>query len=148
MKTNDNFLESCLFFNTNALSRFLLKLAEKEFQHLSLSPAHASLMLLVFDMPGISPKELSRHLHLTPSTITRFVDALEKRKLLKRKTKGKSAFISPSEKGLELKRPIAVSYKKLYLKYVQILGSNAANDLSLNIFKANKKLSDFLEKNA
>jgi len=147
MESNENFLESCLFFNTNALSRYLLKIAEKEFKHLNLSPAHASLLLLVYDTPGISPKDLSRHLHLTPSTITRFVDALEKKKMVKRTTKGKSAFISPSKKGLELKRPIAIAYKNLYLKYTKILGSNTANQLSFAIFKANKKLSDFLDDN-
>lgn len=147
MENNENFLESCLFFNTNALSRYLLKLAEKEFKHLKLSPAHASLLLLVYDTPGISPKELSHLLHLTPSTITRFVDALEKKGLVVRKTKGKAAFISPSENGLELKRPIAVAYKKLYLKYTKILGSNSANQLSFTILNANEKLSEFLNNN-
>lgn len=74
-----NFLETCLFFNTNAFSRQLLKLAEVEFKPLKLSPAHASLLLLVFDAPGIGPKELSRLLCLTPSTITRFIDSLAKK---------------------------------------------------------------------
>ena len=145
MKTTENFLESCLFFNTNALSRYLLKLAEKEFKPLDLSPAHASLLLLVYDTPGISPKELSHHLHLTPSTITRFVDALEKKKLVNRQTRGKSAFISPSRKGLELKRPIAVAYKKLYLEYTRALGPDNANQLSFAILKANKKLAGFID---
>jgi DNA-binding MarR family transcriptional regulator len=100
MANTENFLESCLFFNTNALSRYLLKLAEKEFKDLNLSPAHASLMLLVYDTPGISPKQLSVSLHLTPSTITRFVDVLEKKGLVKLETKGKAAFISTSQKVL------------------------------------------------
>ena len=147
METKENFLESCLFFNTNALSRYLLKLAEKEFKHLKLSPAHASLLLLLYDTPGISPKQLSQDLHLTPSTITRFVDVLEKKGLVIRKTKGKSASISPSKKGLELKRAVAVAYKKLYLKYTRILGSNTARQLSFNILKANQKIADFLDNN-
>ena len=147
METKENFLESCLFFNTNALSRYLLKLAEKEFKHLKLSPAHASLLLQVYDTPGISPKQLSCNLHLTPSTITRFVDVLEKKGLVIRKTKGKSAYISSSEKGLELKRAVAIAYKQLFLKYTKILGTNTANQLSFDIFNANKKLSDFLDNN-
>lgn len=147
MEPNENFLENCLFFNTNALSRYLLKLAEKEFKHLNLSPAHASLLLLLYDTPGISPKQLSHQLHLTPSTITRFIDALEKKKLVTRKTKGKSAFISPSERGLALKSAVAIAYKKLYLKYTKILGSNTANQLSFAIFKANDTLSKFLDNN-
>lgn len=147
MENKENFLESCLFFNTNALSRFLLKLAEKEFKYLMLSPAHASLLLLLYDTPGISPKQLSRLLHLTPSTITRFVDVLEKKGLVRRKSKGKSVFIFPSKKGLELKKSIAVAYKELYLKYTKILGANAANQLSFNILKAHKKLADFSNNN-
>jgi len=146
MENKENFLESCLFFNTNGLSRYLLKLAENEFKDLKLSPAHASLLLLVYDSPGISPKQLSHHLHLTPSTITRFIDSLEKKELVKRKTKGKSAFISPSRKGYELKKQIANAYKKLYLKYTEILGP-AANQLSMTILHANKKLGGFFDNN-
>ncbi|MCP3875871.1 MAG: MarR family transcriptional regulator [Desulfobacteraceae bacterium] len=147
MESNDNFLENCLFFNTNALSRYLLKLAEKEFKHLKISPAHASLLLLVFDMPGISPKNLGLNLHLTPSTITRFIDSLEKRKLVKRRTKGKSALISATQKGLELKSPIAIAYKKLYMKYTKILGTKTANQLSFDILKASKELTNYNDNN-
>lgn len=147
MENNKNFLESCLFFNTNALSRYLLKLAEKEFKPLKLSPAHASLMLLVFDSPGISPKELSHHLHLTPSTITRFVDALEKKRLVFRRAAGKSVSISPSRTGLELKGPIALAYKKLYLKYTSLLGAKTAHQLSFAILTANKHLAKTLDNN-
>ncbi len=143
MKNKENFLDSCLFFNTNALARYLLKLAEKEFKHLNLSPAHASFLLLVYHMPGISPKQLSMHLHLTPSTITRFIDALEKKDLVNRKTKGKTASILPSKKGLKLKSPIAKAYKKLHFKYIEILGSDMSNKLSFAIFTANKILGAF-----
>ena len=147
MKSEENFLESCLFFNTNALSRYLLKLAEKEFKNLNLSPAHASLLLMVYDSPGISLKRLSQLLHLTPSTITRFIDSLEKKDFVTRRTKGKAAFISPGKKGVEQKKSIAAAYKKLYLKYTKILGSDTANQLSFSIFKANKKLASFLDSN-
>lgn len=147
MKTFDNFLESCLFFNSNVLSRNLLRLAQKEFNPLNLSPAHASLMLLIYDNPGISPKELSQMLHLTPSTITRFMDALVKKDLLIRKTKGKLAFIHPSSKGLELKASIAQAYKQLYEKYTKILGTKDANQLSHTLLKTINRLEDAIKDN-
>ncbi len=75
-----HFLESCLFYNVNALSRQLLKLAEAAFAPLKLSPAHASLLLVLYDNPGIHPKKLGELLQLTPSTITRFIDVLAKKK--------------------------------------------------------------------
>ena len=147
METHDNFLEGCLFFNTNALSRTLLKLAEEEFRPLKLSPAHASLLLLVYDTPGITPKQLSRLLNLTPSTITRFVDSLEKKKLLTRETHGKSSHISPTGKGLEIKGAVALSYKQFILKYNDLLGTHTAHQLSFSILTANKRISEFSDQN-
>lgn len=137
-----NFLETCLFFNTNAFSRQLLKLAEIEFKPLKLSPAHASFLLLVFDTPGISPKELSRLLQLTPSTITRFIDSLVKKKLVLRTTKGKSAFIFPTPKSQTMQRSIAQAYKNLYLTYSEILGTKTAMGLSCKIAKANERMME------
>jgi len=141
MEPYDNFLEGCLFFNTNALSRTLLKLAEKEFKPLKLSPAHASLLLLVYDTPGISPKHLSRLLNLTPSTITRFIDVLEKKRLLRREAHGKTCHISPSEKGLGMKPAVALAYKQFIMNYTQLLGIQTTRQLSFNILAANQKIS-------
>lgn len=141
----DNFLNSCLFFNTNAFSRHLLKLAELEFAKLKLSPAHASLLLLVFETPGISPKELSRLLQLNPSTITRFIDALAKKKLVRRQNKGKVAFISPTPRGLGIRAEVARAYKNLYLKYSEILGPETAVMLSHKISQANEQVKASLD---
>ena len=140
-----NFLDTCLFFNTNAFSRQLLKLAEAEFKPLKLSPAHASLLLLVFDTPGTNPKELSRLLQLTPSTITRFIDSLVKKKLVRRKAKGKSVFIFPTQRSLDMQASIALAYKNLYLSYSKILGTKTAMDLSGRLAKANEQVRVKLE---
>lgn len=142
----NNFLNTCLFFNANILSRQLLKLAEQEFKPLKISPAHASLLLLVYDSPGISPKNLSRMLELNPSTVTRFVDSLVKKKLLRRKSKGKVAFIFPTPKGESIRGDVAKAYKRFYLKYTKILGPEAAVTLSQHIARAGKQIKTNLEK--
>lgn len=140
-----NFLDTCLFFNTNVFSRQLLKLAESEFTPLKLSPAHASLLLLVFDTPGIGPKELSRLLQLTPSTITRFIDSLAKKKLVLRKAMGKSVCVFPTEKSKDMQSSIALAYKNLYLRYSQVLGTTTAMDLSNRIALANEQVREALK---
>lgn len=142
----NNFLNTCLFFSANSLSRHLLKLAEQEFKQLKISPAHASLLLLVYETPGISPKELSRLLQLNPSTVTRFVDALVKKKLVRRKSKGKVAFIFPTPRGEAIRSDVAFAYKRFYLKYAEILGPEAAAMLSHNIGKATEKINAGLKK--
>ena len=139
-----NFLSTCLFFNTNSFSRHLLKLAEIEFKPLDISPAHASLLLLVFETPGISPKDLSRLLQLNPSTITRFIDSLVKKNLVFRENRGKAAYISPTQKSLGMRTDIAQSYKKLYLNYSRILGPDTAIILSHKIAKANDQIKKAL----
>ncbi len=141
----ENMLEACLFFNVGALSRTLLRLAEREFKPLHLSPAHASVMLVLYDCPGISPKQLSRLLNLTPSTITRFIDSLEQKRLVHRKSQGKYAFITPSKKGLDLRPAIALAYKQLFQKYTRILGTIPAGRLSMSLLHANQKLSQHIE---
>ena len=138
---DDNFLSNCLFFNTNAFSRQLLKLAEVAFHPVKLSPSHASLLLQVYDAPGITPKELSALLHLTPSTITRFIDALSKKKLVRRKSKGKITQIFPTSKSLKIQGDVARAYKELILSYTKILGMEGAHKLSKQIQRATEQVS-------
>ena len=139
-----HFLEICLFFSANSMVRSLLKLAEKEFKPFNLSPAHASLLLAVYDSPGISPKTLSQVLKLSPSTITRFLDSLEKKKLIQRKIKGKSALISATKQGLVIKADIAKAYQHFFNTYNEILGDLPAGKLCLDIMDADKKIREYL----
>ncbi len=136
-----HFLEDCLFYSVNTFSRQLLKLAEAGFASLKLSPAHASFLLILYDNPGINPKKLGILLQLTPSTITRFIDALAKKKLVKRKKHGKTVAIFPTDKGLALKPAIAQAYKDFYLNYTRILGDETIHNLARQINQANAKLA-------
>lgn len=136
-----HFLEDCLFFSVNAISRQLLKLAEAEFASLKLSPAHASLMLILYDNPGINPKKLGEFLQLSPSTITRFIDSLARKKLVRRKNCGKNIAIFPTQKGLEMKPAIAQAYKAFYLAYTRMLGDGYAHRLAMQIHQAGQRLA-------
>ncbi|HKK99680.1 MAG TPA: MarR family transcriptional regulator [Desulfotignum sp.] len=138
---DDHFLEGCLFFNVNAFSRQMLKLAETSFAPLHLSPAHASLLLILYENPGISPKKLGKLLQLTPSTITRFIDALAKKKLVKRQSCGKTSAIFSTDKGNDLKPAIARAYRDFYQNYTRILGTETAHSLALEISRANDLFS-------
>ncbi|HFD81208.1 MAG TPA: MarR family transcriptional regulator, partial [Gammaproteobacteria bacterium] len=76
--------ERCLYFNLNALARRVNRLWESEFRKTGLSAPHAYVMRLVLSEPGISQKQLAEELHLDPSTVTRFVNALAERQLVRR----------------------------------------------------------------
>ena len=72
-------LHSCLYFTANALAREVTRLADDSFAETGLSPSHAFLVMVAANSPGIGPSELGDGLHLAPSTITRFIEALEHR---------------------------------------------------------------------
>ena len=131
---------NCLYFTANALSRLIGKMADDAFAPTGLSPAHAFLMMLVNDRPGISQKELAEALSLAPSTVTRFVDALERRGFLTREMEGKLSRVSPTEAGLGLKETIAAGWSRLHALYSEELGAEAAEELTRAIDDANQQL--------
>lgn len=137
----EKILHNCLYFTANSLARQVSHLAEEEFRYTGLSPSHAFLLMLVIKQPGITPKELSEALHLAPSTVTRFVDALIlKQGLVERRTEGKSARIYPTDKGRDMREQISKCWQNLYHRYSKILGEEEGIRLTAEIDKADEKL--------
>lgn len=77
--------DRCLYFNVNALARVVNKKWAEAFQKYDLSPAHGYMLRVVLSEPGISQKQLADELRLEKSTITRFVDVLQKKGLVVRR---------------------------------------------------------------
>ena len=101
--------ERCLYFNLNALTRKVNRVWESEFRQAGLSAPHAYVMRLVLSEPGMSQKQLAEELHLDPSTVTRFVDALAERRLVRRDTSHtdrRSATVFPTTEGKRLKKKL------------------------------------------
>ena len=71
--------DRCLYFNVNTLARVVNKKWAQAFAQYDLSPAHGYMLRAVLAQPGISQKQLANELKLAKSTITRFVDALQKK---------------------------------------------------------------------
>lgn len=141
MIKSSKILTKCLYFSANSLSRSITKLADDEFKKTGLSPAHAFLLMLVNENPGILPKELSIKLKIAPSTVTRFLDQLEKKDLIIRKSNKRSIIISPTLKGKELEEQIEIAWKNLFKKYTNILGEKYSSVLTELINDANGRLN-------
>ena len=140
MEKEKSLLHHCLYFTANTLSRIIARMAEEEFKTTGLSPSHAFLMMIVGDNPGIGQKALGQHLHLAPSTVTRFIDSLVYRGFLIRKNKGKTSAIYSTNKGRRLKKPIDAAWKSLYHRYSIILGIKEGDRLTQLIDDATQKL--------
>jgi len=136
----EEYLHNCLFFTASKLSRIITKMAEEEFSITGLSPAYAFLIMLVNDKPDITQKELCGHLHLTQSTVTRFIDKLESKGLVTRRTDGKNSHINTTKKGKQLQGNIEKSWERLYERYSAILGKEEGDLLTQLTDEAGFKL--------
>jgi MarR family transcriptional regulator, organic hydroperoxide resistance regulator len=137
-KTNP--LECCLFFTANSLARVITKMGEEEFAGVGMTPSYAFLLTLAVDSPGISQKELAEALNMAPSTVSRFVDALTKRGLIRKEGQGRNTFIYPTEKGEALQPQISTAWESLYKRYSKILGQDNGDKLTLLTAEASHKL--------
>ncbi|GAA4843525.1 hypothetical protein GCM10023310_21770 [Paenibacillus vulneris] len=137
---DEGFLHDCLFFTANRLGRAITKIAEEEFAPTGLTPMYGYLIRLVNGTPGITQKELSEKLSITPSTLTRFIDKLEGKQLVERKGQGKTVLVYPTDKGIALEGTIRQASKNLRARYEAILGVEAAEQLSSLIELSSEQL--------
>ena len=133
-------LSDCLYFSSNKLARIVRKMAEEEFKITGLSPTYAFLISIVTENSGISQKKIGEKLHMTPSTITRFIDKLENKGLLIRKNDGKNVLIYLTESGSSLQLDINKAWSNLHERYSKILGKNEIKELTQVVNKIAAKL--------
>lgn len=133
-------LSGCLYFTANALARVITKMADDAFSSTGLSPSHAFVLMLVIEEPGANQKRLAEALQLAPSTITRFLDTLAHRGLLRRRSEGRATRIEATEAGLVLKDPIHAAWKRLHESYAAVLGRAEGDALTAEIGRASAAL--------
>ena len=134
--------EKCLFFSLNALTRLVNKHWEDEFAKLGLSAAHGYLVGLVLADRDLSLKEIAERLELAPSTVTRFVDALEKKGLLKRVVSSedaRSVKIHPTKKAEDLSKDLDKAIGRLTGLLVDKLGGKQVDELVKTLQGTRKK---------
>jgi len=140
LNRDEAFLSNCMYFTANRLSRAITRLADDVFATTGLAPAYGYLIRLVIVSPGIMQKDLSEKLCIAPSTLTRFVDKLEGKKLVVRQVEGKSVRVYPTDKAKELLPALLEASRVLKELYDQALGEEFATLLNANILLAGKQL--------
>lgn len=133
-------LSGCLLFSANALARAITAIGDEEFGRFGLSYSHAYLLCEVVDQPGVTPSQLSQTMYLTPSTITRLVEKLEQKQLVRRESEGKKTLIYPTPQGQTLRPGIAEAQQRAGVRYAQAVGEENIRSLTQHVFKAAQAL--------
>lgn len=129
-----------MYFSSNALARKIEKLAQESWKPVDLSPSHAYLLMLVLEEPGLQPTALVEQLLLTPSTITRLIDKLEKKKLIIRSSEGKISNIYPTPKAKAMLPQLQACISHFYENYSNILGKENSAKLVQSMNMVTDKL--------
>lgn len=133
---------ACLLFSANALARAITAIGDEEFGRFGLSYSHAYLLCEVIDQPGITPSQLSETLYLTPSTITRLVEKLEQKQLVRRESEGKKTLIYPTAEGEAMRTDITEAWERVGKRYSKKIGKENVCQLTEQVFKAAQALED------
>ncbi len=131
--------ERCVYFNTNAFARKLNARWEQSFKKYGLSPAHGYLIRLVLEQPGVSQQFIGDALVLDKSTVTRFINKIEKAGWVSREASEKDQrekIIVPTEKARQIHQELRVLGDELYSSMKRRLGDD---DLELFV----KTLKEF-----
>ncbi|TVY11330.1 MarR family winged helix-turn-helix transcriptional regulator [Paenibacillus cremeus] len=140
MNEEEQVLIHCLYFTASRFARSITKLAEKTFDFGDLAPSYLYMIMIVKFNPEITQKELCHKLSIAPSTSTRFIDKLEKLKLVTRKMDGKQTLISLTAEGEKVYLQFRVSLKNLFNSYSEVLGIEFSKDLSKTLHEASNKI--------
>ena len=137
--------ERCIYFNINSLSRDINRIWDDAFQRQGLSPAHGYLLRLVLSAPGISQKEIAQTLNLDPSTVTRFVDVLSTKKLLRRQSgrdNVRASQIFPTPKALEMHTELEKIGAELYAVMRKKIGAQRFDRLVRELRDVHAAIAD------
>ncbi len=135
--------EECLYFNSNALARTVTRIWTEAYKSFDLSPPHAFLLRVVLAKPGLMPRELATELSLSRSTVTRFLDSLEKRGFLVRKMvrqDGREVQIFPTKSAQAIHEELDQTGRKLSKLMHELIGQSEVSDTITNLRKFQKTL--------
>ncbi|MES9857851.1 MAG: MarR family transcriptional regulator [Sedimenticola sp.] len=138
--------EECLYFNSNALARSVSRIWAEAYKPFNLSPPHAFMLRIVLAKPGLMPRELAKELSLSRSTVTRFLDSLEKHDFLVRKMTtqdGREVQIYPTKAAVEIHEKLDQTGRNLTKLMGKIIGQDDLSQTVTNL----RKIKNILETN-
>lgn len=138
--------ERCLYFNVNALARVVNQIWDSAFAEFDLSPSHAYMLRLILSSPGLSPKQISQELKLEKSTITRFLDVVQKKGLVRRQKSisgdAREQGIYPTKRAEKIATQLEQKGNALYQRMIDSIGKTELTSLVAQLRKTEASLRE------
>lgn len=128
--------EHCIYFNTAALARTLERKWAEAFAPLGLTVPQAFTLRMVLAQPGSLQYQLADQLGIARSTLTRLLDALESKSLVKRKTSagdGREIEVYPTPAAEEISSQLEQLAKGVTATIKSNIGKEVFEDTVKNI---------------
>jgi MarR family transcriptional regulator, organic hydroperoxide resistance regulator len=103
-----------LYFSSGALARQIEKVAKEAWKPSGLHPSQAYLLELIADSKLPYPTMFAKGMELSPSTITRMLEKLEKKQLITRAAYTPLSLVTVTDKGWKL-WPVLLECKKTFI---------------------------------
>ena len=137
--------ERCLYFNANALARAITQIWEQAFAPFDLSPAHAYCLRAILAHPGLRQRDLAAELKLSRSTLTRFVQGLEKKKLVTRtgsESDRREQCVFPTDAAMAIRDELEATGNRLYARMNNAIGADQLPTLVANLRITREQLGE------
>ena len=106
----------------NSFSRNLTTFFDEQLAEYGLATSYVELMILMKENETITQKEVSEELSLAPSTITRFVEKLQKKGFVEKTRNGREVSINLTAKGHQTADEMHESYLAAVETLRQLVG--------------------------
>ncbi len=97
-----DYLDSCLFFTVKKLNRALTKIAEDFFHKVDLKPSYVPILLILSHENGKIQKDLAKMLCIAAPSMTRLIEKLVHKDLVKVVCEGRTKRIYLTDKGRDI----------------------------------------------